>query len=704
MPNATTGNGDVKESRGWADGERGDGAVMTAGTAIIGASERTLWSYWLVRNLRERDASAPIWIVNPQQKTVYGIDALGDVADLPETTEVGVVVLRADRCVSAVRALADRGTRDIVVVSSGFREAGTEASVSLERDLVAAVEGTGARLIGPNCVGFADYARNVCAISEPIPEVTVGPVSVVSQSGGLLASCMGAIAAQRIGVDKCYSIGNGAAFGVADAIASLAANDTTEIVCCVLESIGPRQAFEAAVQAAKEQGKHVVVVKVGRSAKAREVAVSHTGAVVGDDAMVDAWLRRIGVYRANSISEAGVVVAALHRFGVPNPTRGVFIATGSGGGCGVATDLVDLAGVRLADLDADTVTRLRTMLPSGAYVGNPLDVTGAGADDAGLTAYDHVMRDPNVGLVLQPFTIPWPDETPGRRWHRDSFEALAGAAEAAGTPLISSSFYPQERPAWVSERSRGQVLVQDDLGATIAALGVLYPRGNTADAGSSSHAEEARPAEVLSELPGRELLSGLGFDVVPGGWALDEAEVVELAATLDGPWVVKVASETIEHKGRVGGVKIGLVDELTLRAAARDIAAGLAAHDCTDQANGYLVQQMVFGPEILVGLLSDEDGRRSLNLGVGGWAAEAYRDVATLLLPLEPEQLDATLRHSAFGRLLGASQRAELHAVVAALAESFSDGALSRFDTVEINPVILTARGPLIADALLVVN
>ena len=144
-----------------------------------------------------------------------------------------------------------------------------------------------------------------------------------------------------------------------------------------------------------------------------------------------------------------------------------------------------------------------------------------------------------------------------------------------------------------------------------------------------------------------------------------------MAATLDGPWVVKVASDTIEHKGRVGGVKIGLVDDDALRSAARDIAAGLAAHHCEDQADGYLVQQMVFGPEILVGLLSDPDGRRSLNLGVGGWAAEAYRDIATLLLPLGPDELDETLQHSAFGRLLSESHRVGLRAMVLGLGREF---------------------------------
>ena len=680
------------------------GTATAGGTAIIGASERTLWSYWLVQNLRACDSAAPIWIVNPQQNSVYGIECLGSVAEIPEVPRVGVVVLRANRCVPAVRELAAMGTRDIVVVSSGFREVGTPASFTLERELVRAVEGTGSRLIGPNCVGFADYAHAVCAISEPIPDTTVGPVSIVSQSGGLLASCMGVVAAQHVGVDKCYSIGNGAAFGVANAIAELASNATTQIICCVLESMGDPTAFESAARIARDRGKHVVVVKVGRSANAREVAVSHTGAVVGDDAVVDAWLRRVGVYRANSVTEAGVVVALLHRFGAPDPSRGVFIATGSGGGCGVAADIADLAGVRLATLDARTVASLRSMLPHGAFVGNPLDVTGAATDDDGLTIYDHVMRDPNVGLVLQPFTIPWPDESAGRRWHRESFGAITTAAEAAQTPLVSVSFYPQPRTEWVDGHSRGQVLVQDDLEVTIAALGVLYPRAAGAPTGGGSSGGNSEPATVMSELPGRELLSGLGFSVVPGGWAPDEDGVIELAATLNGPWVVKVASDTIEHKGRVGGVKIGLVDDDALRSAARDIAAGLAAHHCEDQADGYLVQQMVFGPEILVGLLSDPDGRRSLNLGVGGWAAEAYRDIATLLLPLGPDELDETLQHSAFGRLLSESHRVGLRAMVLGLAESFSNGVLNRFDTVEINPVILTGRGPLIADALLIVN
>lgn len=673
--------------------------------ALVGASEKTLWSHWLLTNLRRYDDGTEVAIVNPSTNTVYGIDTVATVSELGRAPDVGVVMVRADRCPQAVRDLVAIGTKSLVVISSGFKELRTPEGIERERELTAVARDAGAVLVGPNCVGFADFGRGLCAISEPIPAVRPGSVSIISQSGGLLASVMGAITEQDVGINKAYSIGNGAGFDVSTALGELADDDGTTTVCCVLESISDVEAFAAATRRAEASGKHVVVVKVGRSASAQAVAVSHTGAAVGNDAVVDAWFRRIGVRRAASVSEAGVLVGLLERFGAASPDRGVFIATGSGGGCGVAADLAEQAAVRLAELSGATVAALRELLPDGVYIGNPLDVTGAATDAAGLTAYDHVMRDPHVGLVLQPFTIPWPDETPGRRWHRESFLAIRRAASDAQIPLVQASFYPQSRTPWVAALDtapdRGPTSVQDDLSATLAALASVYPRTRpVARSHGDSHGAK-RPTTVLAELPARDLLAKLGFPLVPGGWAATEDAAVNLAQTFDGPWVLKVASETIEHKGRVGGVRLGIADEAGLRRAAQAIQSGLAEHGVSQLADGFLVQQMVFGPEILVGLLADADGRRTLNLGVGGWAAEAYGDIRTVLLPTADGELESLIETSGFGRLLGSEQRAALCDIVGTFAGSFVSGDLARFDTVEINPIILSARGPVIADALL---
>ena len=291
------------------------------------------------------------------------LTTVATVGELGRAPDIGAVMVRADRSVQAVRDLVAIGTKVVVVISTGFKELRTPEGIERERELTAVARDAGVRLLGPNCVGFADFRRGLCAISEPIPAVRSGSVSIISQSGGLLASIMGAVAEQDVGINKAYSIGNGAAFDVSTALGECADDDTTTTVCCVLESISDVEAFAAAARRAEARAKHVVVVKVGRSASAQAVAVSHTGAAVGNDAVVDAWFRRLGVRRAASVSEVGVLVGLLERFGVPSPDRGVFIATGSGGGCGVSADLAEQAGVRLAELggrDGDGAARATT--------------------------------------------------------------------------------------------------------------------------------------------------------------------------------------------------------------------------------------------------------------------------------------------------------------------------------------------------------
>lgn len=181
------------------------------------------------------------------------------------------------------------------------------------------------------------------------------------------------------------------------------------------------------------------------------------------------------------------------------------------------------------------------------------------------------------------------------------------------------------------------------------------------------------------------------------------AEAVQVAAILPAPYVVKIALPEVGHKQRIGGVLIGLSTLDDVRRAATDIEASAHRHAALTTGPGtFLVQHQAAGPEVLVALLRDPVAGAVLTIGVGGWAAELGPPALTLAPPFDRAAIERGIDRSGLSRVLGERRAGDLADVAAGLAHEFVHGGLRQCSTVECNPVILTDRGALIADVLLV--
>jgi acyl-CoA synthetase (NDP forming) len=671
-----------------------------SGLAIVGASQSGIpWTEWLIRSLLQYRYAGPIQLVNPRRDELLGRRCHPSVAALPEPPDIGVVAVGARHVAQSVADLIDAGATRIVVISNGFRETGTDEGRQRERDLVEACAGRDVVLVGPNCVGFASFHEGICAISQPVPDgIRPGEVSVVSQSGGLTAALMGAVLQEGLGQDVCYSIGNGAVFGLAAAVRSALARETTAVVCAAVESVDDAAGIEAAAAEAERAGKLLVFMTLGHSAGARQLAASHTGAVVGEQRLLAAWLRSIGVVLADSPEQVGRIARLFGTLGRPDARRGTFIATVSGGGAGLTGDLAARHGVRLATPTEATVERLRELLPAGAHIGNPLDVqTGES-----VAVYSAIAADENVQFLIEPWMLPWPNEE--LHWQRTALERIARIAGSFDVPLLVGSLFHQPLNGWAEDfGAQPGVCVTPDLELTAAALGKLYGfDGAPASAAGLDSSGSAATEGLVAEAGAREVLEAAGLPVVAGGVARDAAGAVELAARLRAPWVVKLSAADVGHKERIGGVRIGLRTADEVRAACEDIAASAREAGVTGEV-AYLVSEMAFGPELLVGALRDPVAGASLTVAVGGWAAESGATFGTAALNGGPQAAEL-VRGWGLARLLGERRAGQLAEFLERLATAFVGGALARYATVEINPVMLTAEGPVIVDALLVAD
>lgn len=664
--------------------------------AVVGASPRNFWTKCAIHNLRTLHPDLQVVPVTPNHPEVAGLPAVVGVESLPATPRAAVVAIRREASVEVVRQLTAAGTPDIVLVSDGFGERGDELGRKLHNELVDIVTGTGTRLWGPNCVGFADFHERICAVAEPVwLDAAPGPVSIVSQSGALLSALIAAATEENLGVDFCASTGNGAVLDVAETIDLAIRRPTTEVVCVYLEGISHENlpTFIDAFERAREAGKQVIVLKSGVSERGRRAVLSHTASIAGTDSVFSELLREHGVLRADGIDEL-MRLATLSLAGVkPGRPRAVSILGGSGGAAALCSDLADRHGTNLTVFAERTVARIRELAGPGSFIDNPLDVIGVKRREGDESINGTVFADPNTGLVLMPWSVQFPSDSPEQSVHTWNWNDLARLSAEHQMPLVITSMAPVPVTDWVREyRARHpHVAVVHNLRLTMTAMAKLFPATAQNEHVSSAAETDDR---VLSEADSRELVEAAGVPVVPGVHVGKGDDAAEVAAGLRPPFAVKVTAP-ISHKSRIGGVALGVcqVDDLpaiTKQIEASVTTAGLAP----EEIDGYLVEEMVFGKEILVGLNTDPVLGEYVVVGLGGTATELANRSTTRRLPLCPEDAEHLLA------AVGVTGHQPAVETLLRLCEAFESGALADYETVEINPLIVTGSECWAADAV----
>jgi acyl-CoA synthetase (NDP forming) len=364
----------------------------------------------------------------------------------------------------------------------------------------------------------------------------------------------------------------------------------------------------------------------------------------------------------------------------------------------------------MATLSPETTETVRGMIPPGPYIGNPLDVTAGNGPGGVAPVYDIVCAEPTVGMLIEPYVLPWPTDQVGNRWHRDALDRVVEAAGVRDLPVLVVSVFEQEPSEWARTfAEHPRVSLTSGLEETMRALGKLYAAGAPAApsdapaAAAAAAAPSLHAGEVLGEAEGRDLLEAAGLRVAKGGVAPGENAAVALAASLREPLVVKIGLPGVGHKGRVGGVHVGVVGEQAVRAACRAIAASAAENGLVSGGDvPVIVAEMSFGPELLVGLIDDRVAGPSITVAIGGWAAEAGRVFGTVALPVEAGRLPALVGEWGLPHLVGHARAATFGAFLETVATSFTGGPLAAYSTVEVNPVILTPEAAVVADVLLV--
>lgn len=622
--------------------------------AIVGASsDPRSFGGFVLANLERFGYDGEIHLVSRSSTEINGRPCVKTVDELPEGIDLAVLAIPEAGVLDAVRQLAARRAAAAVLFASGYAEAGEEGQAK-QQALAAAATEAGILLVGPNCMGFTNFADGVPVTFEPLParprEDRPG-VGVVAQSGFMAANLRESFLGCGLPVTAVFSTGNEVSVGAEDVLAHYIADAQTRVIVVYVEQIRRPQLFLQLAAQAREAGKPVVLLMPGRSARAREAAQSHTGALAGDHATAMALLKRQAVVVVDSLDELVDTTAILLRFPVP-PAGGTAFMTGSGAMKNLALDFCDDLGLDLPELTSGTVEKLTEMLPSYAVAENPLDYTTIGVRQPGLIGdiLLTMLADEKIGNIV--LAIPVGPEVAQRDKAEHIVPAIARATKPAVLVLtgdsgpvapffleaISASGVPMFRSADRALRAVRRV----------AAYGEALQRAAraTREAATAQPLPGAVPPNgIFAEYQGKAWLSKAGLAVPQGGLARSADEAVHIATEIGFPVVLKAQASELPHKSDVGGVIVGLADEAALREGWARLHASVAQHRPELRLDGALVEAMGSrGLELVVGAKRDADWGPVVLVGLGGIWIEALKDVR--LIPADMAEEDIVVELS----------------------------------------------------------
>ncbi len=384
--------------------------------AVFGASDREESVAGVIyRNLAKSGFNGKVYPVNPKYETLMGDKCYAYAADLPEAPDLAIIATPAPTVAQIMDECGKRGVRQAVVLSAGFREVGAKG-IAMEETLKATASRHGIRFIGPNCLGIQRPAIGLnatFALGTALP----GDLALVSQSGALCTAMLDWAESNGIGCSSVISSGASADIDFGEILDYLAYDHKTKGILMYIEGIRDARRFMSALRAVSRL-KPVVMVKVGRHEAGSKAVASHTGALVGSDAVFDALVRRAGVVRVKTILQLFACAKALSTHIKPTGSRLAIVTNGGGPGV-MATDLAVDLGVKLAALAPDTLDKLNHALPATWSHGNPIDIIGDAGADRYHAALEACLADPGVDGVLTMLTP----------------QAMTKPAEAAGAVI-----------------------------------------------------------------------------------------------------------------------------------------------------------------------------------------------------------------------------------------------------------------------------
>ena len=659
---------------------------------------------WALKNLRLGGYQGNVYPVNPAYASLQNQRCFAAISDLPETPDLVVFALSDERIEAALDDAISAGIPAAVIQSTLFAD---NDSVPALRDRVQEkINNAGMLVCGANGMGYYNVRDHVWACGfDSTSHQAPGNVALISHSGSGMSGIIDC--EERLRINFAVSTGNELSVTMDEYLDFVLDLPETSVVGLFIETARNPEGFRAALSKASQRRIPIVALKVGRTETSARLAVSHSGAMAGDDATYDALFDRYGVQRARDQDEFTtmlIMFAELH----PVAVGGLVTLHDSGGERQLLVDLAHDAGVPLTALSQETVNALEEVLDPELPAVNPLDAWSRGGPDAGevmTRSLSLMLQDTGtaLGAVIH-------DRGPEGKIYPNYLNYMQRARAEAGKPvaLVSARQGTGHDEAVVASTHAG-FPVLDGVSQFLSGVRSLFAYR---DFLLRAPAEPTRPDEVvvkkwqgrlrsgdaLNEIESLALLQDFGITTSKPKAASSEKQLLNAAARIGFPVTLKTAKEGLFHKSDRGGVILGIRDEEQLRQMYQ-----LLSHRLGDEV---IVAPMVAaGVDMFLGIKRDPQFGPIVILGFGGVLAETINDVQFALPPFDTAHARRCIDRLQLRPLLDG-----VRGNPAVDIDRFCDTA-SRFSVLayalrdvlaelDVNPVIVSESGAIAVDAL----
>ena len=643
-----------------------------------------------------------IWCVHPKRETMRGRTCFKSLDELPHAPDAAYVAVNRELTVDVVGQLSKMGAGGAICYAAGFAEADGESAGSdaLQKRLVEVAGDM--PIIGPNCYGFVNaLERGALWPDQHGVQPCERGVAILTQSSNVAIN----LSMQKRALPVAYlmTVGNQAQTGMSQLGMALLEDERVSTLGFHIEGLDDVKAFETLAVKARELGKPIVALKVGKSEQAQAAAMTHTASLAGSDAAHSALFKRLGIARVNSIEVFLETLKLLH---VGGPLKGVDLLSlsCSGGEASLMADAAEGLDVNYRPYLEDEAHALKQELGDIVTIANPLDYnTFIWGKWPAMTRMFEVALAPDFDLSMLVMDFPRTDLCDPEDW-KCATDSFVAAVKQTGARAAVVSSLPETMPEDVAHdlMSKG-IAPMCGLESAVAAaeaavfIGEAWGRVQPAPLLESCSVAADR-FETLDENASKAELSKAGL-VTTKRVVVSKSDELETALkNLNLPVAVKALG--VAHKSDVGAVELNLNSAQMVR----DAINGMAA-----LSNRFLIEEMAAKPlaELIVGVTRDPVVGLMLTIGAGGVLTELLADTATLLLPTNEAEIRSALAGLKIGKLLDGyrdTDAADIDALIANMV-CIANYAVANADTLEeldVNPLFATQFGSVAVDALIV--
>ncbi len=648
-----------------------------------------------------------IYPVNPKYAEVEGLPCYPTLRDLPSVPDLAVLGVANGGIEEQVRTAIELGVGGLVIPGS-LSVTGDDPAYPLRERVRDLARAANLPIVGGNCMGFYNVERWFRTLPFHRPyELTEGGVTFIAQSGSVLTALLWND--QKLRFNLAISPGQELVTTTSDYMDYALDQKSTTAIALFIETVRNPAGFVAALRKAAERDIPVIALKAGRTPEAAHLALSHSGAIAGDDAAYQTLFERYGVLSVKSLDELASTTQLLSN--PRRPARGGLAAIfDSGGERELMLDIADDVGVPFAQVNDETTQVLADHLDHGLEPINPLDAWGTGRDYQTIfeRCWQALMDDPDTAMGV--FVA---DLSSGFYLHESFARICRRVHRRTGKPVAMLTNHIGTESQDLAKRmtNMGVPVLDGTVAGLLAVKHALayrdFTRRNTIAAPIAPppevtarwRARLSKP-EALTESEGLTLLSDYGVPVMPHAVVVSEPEALASAEDLGFPVVLKTAAPGILHKSESGGVILNLANAEEVSEAYSDLAARLGPE--------VLVASMMLpAVEMALGVVSDPQFGSMVLVAGGGIFIEVLGDRQLGLVPIDAPIASTMISKLAIKPILDGvrgRQGVDIASVVAALV-ALSDLAADLGDLIaelDVNPLSVTADGCMALDALVI--